>query len=293
MKNAKIIFVKILRKIGLLNSINFKLKKKYNQKEVVIPFINGIGLTNLVLKKNWLDYLIGHFVKEDGSVFIDVGVNIGQTLIKVKSIFPKVKYIGFEPNSTCTSYVNQLVKHNNYSDCVVQNLALSDKIQSLILEKTLIDDSRASLISGLRPNYFIDSEHVFALDYQSMYMEEKISFVKIDVEGAEYEVIKGMEKAILKHLPIITCEVLDSHSDEVYDFTQHRATLLSELLNSMNYGIIRFYTSLTTGNIVSFEKIDTIDIKNWTIESYELNDYLFYPIAKELEVIDGLVTLCR
>jgi hypothetical protein len=48
MKNAKIIFVKILKKIGLLNSFNFKLKKKYNQKEVVIPFINGIGLTNLV-----------------------------------------------------------------------------------------------------------------------------------------------------------------------------------------------------------------------------------------------------
>ena len=56
------------------------------------------------------------------------------------------------------------------------------------MEKSLITDSRASLISSLRPNFFTEKEFVLALDYQSFYLEEKIGFVKIDVEGAEYEV---------------------------------------------------------------------------------------------------------
>ena len=72
------------------------------------------------------------------------------------------------------------------------------------------------------------------MDYQSIYLDKTVSFIKIDVEFAEYEVLKGMEKAIEKHQPIITCEVLDSHNLEVLDLTQKRATKLCEMLKSWN-----------------------------------------------------------
>ena len=35
--------------------------------------------------------------------FIDVGVNIGQTLLKLKSVSSEIDYIGFEPNPICVN----------------------------------------------------------------------------------------------------------------------------------------------------------------------------------------------
>tara|TARA_B110000090_G_C13173195_1_gene366279 strand:+ start:256 stop:648 length:393 start_codon:yes stop_codon:yes gene_type:complete len=124
------------------------------------------------------------------------------------------------------------------------------------------------------------------LDYQSIYLDKTVSFIKIDVEFAEYEVLKGMEKAIEKHQPIITCEVLDSHNLEVLDLTQKRATKLCEMLKSWNYSIIRLQTEAS--NIVNYEKIEMIKIIQWSSESFAYNDYLFYPTNEEKSVIEKL-----
>lgn len=124
------------------------------------------------------------------------------------------------------------------------------------------------------------------MDYQSIYLDKTVSFIKIDVEFAEYEVLKGMEKAIEKHQPIITCEVLDSHNLEVLDLTQKRATKLCEMLKSWNYSIIRLQTEAS--NIVNYEKIEMIKIIQWSSESFAYNDYLFYPTNEEKSVIEKL-----
>jgi len=287
----KIYFAIVLKKLGLLDKLNFKIRKKYNGKKVIIPFTNGIGLTNLILKREWLDSLIDLFVNEENKTFIDVGVNIGQTLIRLKTTCPEIKYIGFEPNSTCTAYTQRLVKLNNFSNCIIQNTALSSKVENLILEKTSVVDSRASLISALRPDYFQDKEHVLALDYQSFYLYEPIGFVKIDVEGGEYEVLSGMTNAIEKHQPIITCEVLDSLNSAVLDFTQKRASQVCELLATLDYKIIQLQT--INNKLVAIKMIDTIMIKQWTNESYDFNDYLFYPKNDENNVVEKLMSLCE
>ena len=207
-------------------------------------------------------------------------------MLRVKSISPNSNYIGFEPNSTCTSYSQQLIKLNNFSHCIIYNCALSNRVQNLVLEKTLVDDCRASVVSSLRPDYFNEVEYVLALDYQSYFIDKNISFVKIDVEGGEYEVLVGMKSAIEKYQPVITCEVLDSHNQEVLEFTQQRATLVSEFLSSINYRIIQLQTN--NSRIVSFKQIDSINIKQWTPASYGLNDYLFYPLKSEDIILTNL-----
>ena len=83
-------------------------------------------------------------------------------------------------------------------------------------------------------------ESVFGIDYDRYYGDEKITFVKIDVEGAEYEVLKGMEQSLSKHRPAIACEILDSYSDEVLGFTMERATAVCTLMKSLDYIILSF-----------------------------------------------------
>lgn len=287
MEKIKIYFLKSLKKLKLLAFFNLIFSKKLHRINVKIPILGGIGLDNMVLKKEWLDLLIEEFSSSQSSkTFVDVGANIGQTMLRLKSIYPESDYLGFEPNSTCASYVQKLIKTNRFKNCAIHNVGLSTKIDILQLEKDNDTDSRASVVSNFRPNYFSEKESVLVLDYQSFYLDKVLDFIKIDVEGAEFEVLKGMEKAIQKHRPVITCEVLDSHSDSVFDFAQERATQLCAMLHSWNYNIIHLQTESST--IANFEKMETIKLIQWTQKSLSLNDYLFYPAEIEDEVVKKL-----
>ncbi len=290
MDKLKIYFLKALKRMHLLSHFNFVFNKKINGQKVKIPIINSVGLENMMHKKEWLDVIIECFIHSESKTFVDVGVNVGQTLLRLKTLSPQVKYLGFEPNSTCTSYSNKLININNILglNTVIQNVALSTKVANLILEKDSDTDSRASVISNLRPDYFSRKEYILALDYQSFYLEEEISFVKIDVEGGELEVLSGMEEAIKKYQPIITCEVLDSYSSDVIILTQQRASMLCGLIKSWNYSIIQLKTGIDSSLLKSYQKIETIQIIQWDEDSSFLNDYLFYPSSKETYVVDKL-----
>lgn len=289
----KLYFIKALKKLKLLNYFNFVTNISLNEQNVKIPFINGIGLTNFILKAEWLDSLIQGLIPETNGVFIDVGANIGQTLVRVKTIKPDLNYMGFEPNSSCIFYLQELIRVNNYQNCTLHNCALSTKMQTLILEKSYTEDSRASVVSSLRPDYFKYKENVLALDFDSYFSNIQIVFVKIDVEGAELEVIQGMKQSIVKYKPLITCEVLDSHNPSVIQFTQNRADKLCELMHSLNYSVVRLQTTDIGGKIIGYEKINKIAIKQWTPASSRENDYLFYPDNIGGEVLKNLKGLCH
>ena len=110
--------------------------------------------------------------------------------------------------------------------------------------------------------------------------------------GAELDVINGMKQSIKKYQPLIVCEVLDSHHPSVFDFTQNRATELSELILSFNYSIIQLETSIKKQKIIAYNKIDTIKVKQWSPKSKDFNDYLFYPTIRENEIISELSKFC-
>ena len=141
------------------SNFNITLSRKFKQKKIKVPFINGVGYRNILIHENWLDDLIRQFVSEKDKTFVDVGVNIGQTLLRVKTAYPEIEYLGFEPNSTCTSYSQQLIAINDFRNCIILNCALSSEVQNLKLLKTGSDDSSASVVSDLRPNFFKKIEH--------------------------------------------------------------------------------------------------------------------------------------
>lgn len=293
MESIILIFIKVLRRLKLIQYINFNLCKTINGINVRIPFIKGMGMTNFINEHDWLDSLIEQFSKDDGSAFIDVGVNIGQTTIRVKTVLPEYKYLGFEPNSACNFYVKQLISANNFRNCSVFNCALFSSFKILVLEKTLIDDVRASIVPSLRPDFFEEKENVMAVDYDTFFFDQSISLIKIDVEGAEFEVIEGMKRSIIKYQPCIICEVLDSHYSSPHDFSQSRAKELTKLLFSMKYSIIRLETSREKHKVISFYKIDEIKIDQWTPKSLDLNDYLFYPSDREVQIFSKLTYICE
>ncbi len=151
--------------------------------------------------------------------FVDVGVNVGQTLCKVKAIAPERAYVGFEPNSVCVHYVRQLTRLNELRDVRIVPVGLSDKDEptSLFLFQDTVADPAASMVSDFRPTDVTYDELIIPV-FRFGTVEEKLRIgrlgvVKVDVEGGEREVLLGMEHHINKDRPAVLIEILPIHSD--------------------------------------------------------------------------------
>jgi FkbM family methyltransferase len=243
---AKKFFLRFLRYIGILKHLNLILKTQILHREVFIPSINETGFElYLDLSESWLISILkalNHRSLLD-ETFVDVGVNLGQTLIKIKSIDPAKDYVGFEPNPFCINYVNRLVEINNYRNTEIFPFAIGNKtcIASLNLFHETIVDSTASLINDFRPDSPVRRTFnvpVFKFSDISFKSAFRIGVLKIDVEGGELEVIESLAEKIKADKPIIIMEILPAYGDE--NLTRiSRQNKIWELLTAIGYCFFR------------------------------------------------------
>jgi len=206
-------FCHALQKIGLLQYFNFTVKKKAGAKKLTIPVINGIGYYNLVSTESWFEELLPRIINKKKGIFLDVGVNLGQTIVKLEALDPEIAYIGFEPNPVCYNYSRKLVQKNNLTNKIIYPLGLSDKTDVVKLfgnneiasGATIIPDFRTGaefhkvvqIVPVMRGDEVLDGS-----------VQKAVGLIKVDVEGAELEVLKGLEKVLLFSKPNLVVEIL-------------------------------------------------------------------------------------
>ena len=140
---------------------------------------------------------------KDGDNVIDLGANIGYfTLILAKLVGPTGKVFAFEPDPRNLALLKKNVEYNNYKNVIIVPKAVSnvnDKCTLYTGQKTFgqnkIYKPKNTKIQKFIP---IDSETVRLDDFfKTNGLLDKISFIKMDVEGAEFLALSGM-KEILK-----------------------------------------------------------------------------------------------
>lgn len=268
----------------LTRHVNFTGSVTCNNKRFKVPVINNIGLSNFAIDDvGWFLDLVKSVQMPAGSSFIDVGVNVGQSLIAFRS-YRDNPYYGFEPSPHCAFYLNKLIKMNDLRDVHLLPVGLSSSAEILKFYCKTGADSSATMMGDLRPGHYrpedVSYVPVFPFDDLALNNISDISFIKIDVEGAELEVLTGLKKTLAKHNPVITCEVLDCHRAEAnLHILQERASKLVELVKSLNYTIYR----INTEKGLNFDKIEEIILKQYDSQSQYLNDYLFLPSTRKIE----------
>ena len=190
---------------------------------------------------NYLQYVLNG----SKTTFVDVGVNVGQTLIKVKCGGESIRYVGFEANVTCAAYVAKLIEANDFRDCIVIPCALSSQHGYATLMMSAADDPSASILDGYRPESFYTGPRrrvplLTGDDYLSWFPPEGRLVVKIDVEGAELDVIRGFLRTIEKFQPEIVCEILPIY-DRANAMRMEQNLEIWRLFASMNYAIFRLH----------------------------------------------------
>ena len=259
------LIIKILNKLNIIDKLNLKCKTSINNRIYTIPILGTIGIPNLRTEELWMITLLKTLVRNDGnnSKFIDVGANIGQTLLKIKSVSNEIEYIGFEPNFVCTFYLNTLVKENNLTGVKIIPVGISNttEIGELEFFHKIKTDSSASIIKNFRPGNKIDRKaYVPILDISIVKKTiniENMSILKIDVEGAELEVLESFQEELKKYKSTIIIEILP-----VYNTTNkerlERQLKIMELIQTLDYTIFRIKTH--EDKLINLIEIETIEI---------------------------------
>ena len=186
---------KFLKLKQLSAKFNFNTSLTLNGKRFIIPVIRNMGMLNLSVKEDWFSDLLKSLKLPKDTSFIDIGVNVGQTLLTFRSHYDN-PYWGFEPNPSCVFYLNTLIKSNKLKNTHIMPVGLSS---DSMLAKFYIKndaDSAGTIVKELRPDYYEEKEvnyvPLFAFDSLNLEDMTTISLIKIDVEGAELEVLSGL-----------------------------------------------------------------------------------------------------
>lgn len=206
-----------------------------------VPVIDGMGYGTAygIETEPWIYDAIAKIHSQSRlQIFLDIGANTGQSLIKVKSIDPQIHYYGFEPNPSCVFYLDYLRRVNKLTNVNLICGALGDNHDLLELSYEGLDDTRATLLDTFKSfsqTVYKRKVPVFPLDHVEFEFDPHSNIlIKIDVEGFELEVLQGAERFLKSARPKLIFEVLPHHDDKKVLDKQKR---LFELLQANDYVI--------------------------------------------------------
>ncbi|HVH81777.1 MAG TPA: FkbM family methyltransferase [Stellaceae bacterium] len=232
---------------------------------------------------SWKSQLIAKFVTANDGDFIDVGANTGQTLLEFLVADTASRYIGFEPNPEAFAVLFAADTGAKPGNRLILPFGLSDKTErvDLYAKRGILADSTASVIADLRPGRRVRRIPVFCYrfdDLRDFLGIRAISLIKIDVEGAELAVLRGMAATIRELRPPILCEIL--YADVNADLTRFAATMqeISGLLADLNYRIHRIKKN--DDDFSDLEELRSLPVCVWTAENAGECDYLLLPGEK-------------
>lgn len=180
----------------------FTLEREYNNGRYFKPVYlsSNLGFFNSEIKGY---FYRGNIPKE--GVILDVGAYHGGFSIYLAKLKRKFKILAFEPDPNNISVMKENLKLNQVKDIKIIPKGIWNKKEKLSFDQTGATGSISS--SG---NLKIQ---VTDLDSELKRLKipfDKVSFVKMDIEGAEIEAIEGMKELLKKgspHLAIATYHI--------------------------------------------------------------------------------------
>lgn len=132
---------------------------------------------------------------KDSPLIIDVGSHIGLSILYFKKKFPKSKIIAFEPNPNVFPLLEENIIQNGLIGVEVHDVGLGLKEGKRLL---YIDssDSNAFSTSSFHPNAWNGKQKTLPIKVRvkklSKYLNTKCDLLKMDVEGAELEILQEL-----------------------------------------------------------------------------------------------------
>jgi FkbM family methyltransferase len=182
------------------------------------------------------DEIIERFNPKQGDVVVDVGAHIGRyTIISSKRVGPYGKVIAIEAHPGNFEMLNRNIKLNKLTNAIALKYAIHSKLTNIKLymyrEESSSTGHNSIMFNHLSTKYkekFVEVnantlDHVLQLNGI-----REVNWIKIDVEGAEFELLKGATNILSKSKDISL--LIEVHFQEYYK-------PILEFLNFYNFKI--------------------------------------------------------
>jgi len=257
--------VQFLKKIKIFKDTIKQIKNWYNpinyylgiaNKESIIYFKNG---TKCIMrnKSDSIAFFENYFLKinnpnkkfeiKKDDIVIDIGAHIGYfTIYAAKNAYQGTVY-SIEPYRESFEILEKNLKLNNLTNVKPFHAAISKVTEQITL---YIDKNNQIGNSIFKTDEMTESERVNSFnlgDFVKNNKIEKIDFLKIDCEGAEFEILLNLNKELLKNINRISMEVHENNNtnsiDELEDFLRNNnfKVKISSLLDDSTIKISMLY----------------------------------------------------
>ena len=121
---------------------------------------------------------------------VDCGANVGMTVLFFKAVRPEAEVLAFEPHPVTFARLLETIHSNCLRDVHVENAAVGERDGTVAFYSHQAD--RGSLTGSLDRSWGGDERLEIRTVRLSGWIREPVDFLKIDVEGAEYDVIDDL-----------------------------------------------------------------------------------------------------
>ncbi len=140
--------------------------------------------------------------EEEAPYILDLGANIGLSVLYLKRLYPKARITAFEADSRIFSCLEQNIKGNGYSDVLLVNKAVWHENATLQFCSEGGDGGRVAW------NGDTSTVEVQAQDIRELLAGRTVDFLKMDIEGAEDLVLQASRE----YLPAVRKIFVEYHS---------------------------------------------------------------------------------
>lgn len=169
----------------------------------------------------------------DKPYIIDCGANIGVSIVYFKEKYPKSKIIAFEPDKNIFSVLKENIDKRGYDNITLINKGLWNHEGKIKFTSDGADGGKILHFNNAFPDRETDSE----IETTSLraYLDRKVDFLKIDIEGAESVVMEDCQN-LLQDVQHIFIE---------YHSTVNELQQLDSILNILTRNNFRYYIEST------------------------------------------------
>ena len=185
---------------------------------------------------------------KSNSIFVDVGANIGSISIPIANLMSQkgVMVVSCEASKVIYERLKRNIKLNLIDNVSVIKSAIYSHNNGITFYEQKLTNKNMGL-SSARKNFdigeFVEQKiESITLDslYESLQSDKKISVIKIDVQGAEIDVLLGASQIMKSHRPVFIFE----HEDEYHDNANNVKNKIIEIFDKNNYDLYALDSNL-------------------------------------------------
>jgi len=219
-------------------------------------------------EQGFIDIFVAYMPKDKRRTILDVGANFGTHSLCFSRYFDNVH--AFEPNPSLWETFQKNMAFNGFENVMLHRVGLADSEAELAFHLIEKNNSGLGTFSTIEQydlplKEICKAQVVVGDDYLTKHNINKVDAIKIDVQGFEPEVLRGLEKTLKRDRPIVWFEFAGGTYSKVND-RDEALRLFPE-----NYKLYRF-----------------VEKSNWGLYSTSLEKVL----KGELPLADYLAVPC-